>query len=274
MKPFKKIAMRYFQLAQRILTLDQLSAEMQSGSLTVGGRLQLVRGGLLRAPFCLGRTIRGTAFENPDLDPLYKCLVNYWKDTFDEAGFVSALMSAVEKESNQRVSDFVGDLQNKSISSLPSWTVVYPWEKFSHQYLKKHYLQLLSENRSEYLTEYGVHLDHPFSENYAKSHAVQLRSLITSIRREGFRVNTDLPRAFVLLNGSDWRWVMAGNGNHRAYSMAFLGYSALPITVNGVIRRENCEKWSNVVGGDYTAQEALKVFDTVFEGNTLIRGCV
>lgn len=254
--------------------LDQLSAEMQSGSLTIGGRLQLVRGGLLRAPFSLGRTIRGTAFRNPGLDPLYKCLLNHWKDTFDEAGFVSELMSVVEKENNLRVSDFAGDLQNKSISILPSWTLVYPWEEFSHQYLKRHYLKALEINRSQYLGEFRVHSDQQFSQNYAKSHAVQFRSLITSIKRAGFRVNTDLPSAFVLLNGSDWRWVMAGNGNHRAYSMAVLGYNALPITIKGIIRRDNCEKWPNVVGGDFTPREALKVFDAIFEGDTLMRGCV
>ena len=132
---------------------------------------------------------------------------------------------------------------------------------------------MLADNRTQFLGSSDARFDHNDSKKFAETHAVQFENLINTIRYEGFKVSSDLPRAFVLIDGVHWRWVMAGNGNHRAYSMALLGYRTLPITINGVIKRENYEKWSNVVGGDFTKPEALRIFDAIFEGSTLLRGC-
>ena len=66
---------------------------------------------------------------------------------------------------------------------------------------------------------------------------------------------------------------MAGNGNHRAYTMSALRFPSLPVSIIKVIDRSKSSQWNNVLNGEYTKRGAEEIFDIVFRGITRIRGC-
>ena len=66
---------------------------------------------------------------------------------------------------------------------------------------------------------------------------------------------------------------MGGDGNHRAYIMAALGYKILPVQISKIVDRSKVYDWPNVKNNEYSTKEAKEIFDTVFKGTSCIRGC-
>ena len=100
-----------------------------------------------------------------------------------------------------------------------------------------------------------------------------LKKLYASIKRFGTKEKIELPKIKILVKDNEWRWVMGGNGNHRAYIMSALKYPALPVSIIQVVDRSKSSQWNNVQNGNYTKREAEEIFDIVFRGDTRIRGC-
>ena len=126
--------------------------------------------------------------------------------------------------------------------------------------LKEKYLQILIENRKEFIESPIVNenlelLSHPV----ALSHGIQFKNLISKIMSEGFNHRYPRPGIFILKNQNNRRWVMGGNGNHRAYIMSTLEQPSLPVSVIKVVDRSKSSQWNNVLNGNYTKREAEEV---------------
>ena len=108
----------------------------------------------------------------------------------------------------------------------------------------------------------------------AQSQVEQTDALARSIKRHGLRKSANLPLVYILKHGSQWRWCMTGEGNHRAYICALNGDLNFFSEVFGIVDRARVNKWPNVLNGDYSEKEALFIFDNIFSGKRCIRGLV
>lgn len=270
LKSLIKIIINYIQ---DIFKLNILSKKEKTGRIEFFSRLKFFKGSSISVPFLVGRTIRGVAFNNPELDPLYRCLINQNFDSFDENVFANDFNKICHEEEKKTVGDFLRIISNQDISNLPSWTIAFPWENRGFFDLKKQYLKLLIKNRNDQSKGKAYQVSDLFSYQFSLSQANQYKFLIKKLSEEGFNLKYSRPKAYILIDGKNWRWIMSGNGNHRAYIMSALKYNALPITIAGIIDRSKSYKFPNVLNGELTQNEAEEIFDIVFKGEECIRGC-
>lgn len=256
------------------LHINVLSEDEEKGQLNGRSFLKLFKGSALMVPFSIGRTIRGVRFDKPKLDPFSICLEKQNIHAFNENIYAKDFCDICDTETTSQVRDFINIISNKEIASFPSWTIVYPWEENSFFDLKERYLKLLVNSRKKFFESSIVDenqnlLSHP----YAMSHGIQFNNLISKIIEEGFDDRYPRPRVFILKNQNNWRWVMGGNGNHRAHIIYSMKYTSLPVSVIKVVDKSKSSQWNNVLNGTYTKKEAEEIFDIVFRGETRIRGC-
>ena len=259
--------------AQEILTINALSEDEFKGQLNSLSFLKFFKGSLLSVPFSLGRSIRGVKFDNTVLDPFSLCLAKQNINKFDANTFADDLHDIIKVENNFLVKNFIKGLTRQDIANYPSWTIAFPWEENSFYDLKTNYQKLLMKNREPYSqSRTSKNSFSMYSKEIALSHGIQYRNLIQKITVEGFDSKYPRPRIYLLKDQNNWRWVMGGNGNHRAYIMSALRYSTLPVSVIKVVDRSKSSQWNNVLNGNYTKREAEEIFDTVFRGDSCLRG--
>ena len=100
----------------------------------------------------------------------------------------------------------------------------------------------------------------------------RLARLYDSLARDGFRpgeTGASYPSGTCYLRGDDFR-VTVGSGKHRVTVMLALGWTKIPLELGhrkspAAIDRADVRHWPNVRSGRYTPDEALTVFDAVFE---------
>lgn len=108
----------------------------------------------------------------------------------------------------------------------------------------------------------------------------QLVALHRAILQEGYRYRAS-PRleyfhqhivVDTLVRGDEVRFVVA-NGQHRASVLSVLGHESVPMLVHvshrrgpSLVRRDDCHNWLLVRRGIFTPDQALEIFDRVFEG--------
>ena len=256
------------------LNINVLSKDECVGQFSGRSFFKLFRGSEVMVPFSIGRTIRGVRFTKQALDPFSLCLEKQNMHKFNANIFAKDFYDICDIETSFLVQNFIKTLTNPEIINLPSWAIAFPWEKIGFFDLKEKYIQMLIENRKEFIKDpifnENFELD---THNYAMSHGIQFKNLISKIIKEGFDISYPRPGVFILKNKNKWRWVMGGNGNHRAYIMSALKYPALPVSIIQVVDRSKSSQWNNVQNGNYTKREAEEIFDIVFRGDTRIRGC-
>ena len=57
------------------------------------------------------------------------------------------------------------------------------------------------------------------------------------IRNEAVKISSG--KYLIFIDGDDWRWIIGGEGNHRAIVASSLGHSELDGLVEGIIRKED-----------------------------------
>lgn len=163
------------------------------------------------------------------------------------------------------------------LRDMPAKALVFPWDrgdmvrrlKFRHNYA-------LVENTSrgrKLSGEHGILWLGPVSREKGELEFRNLMRIAGSVESNGYarsgKPDGDIS-AFVLLRDADFRYQIA-KGNHRSSVLPALGHSSIPVRIQGTsiarfIYREQAEYWPNVKSGLYTRQQALQIFDTVFDG--------
>jgi hypothetical protein len=154
---------------------------------------------------------------------------------------------------------------------------VYPWQA-KNPHLKE--LKKLESVRQENITKgadiqgtEGCVWAGPFSKRKGELEFARLRLLADAMSKYGCaanRANTvaerDSINGVLMVRGEDW-CVLGGNGNHRRAVLAGLGWSHVPVCVrNKIIRREEVASWRSVRKALFTEEQALRIFDRMFEG--------
>jgi len=163
---------------------------------------------------------------------------------------------------------------NSKLTGYPDWSFVFPWSNETIEHKLRVFPQKVKLNRK--LNGLDIHSDDPEEIMRMDKTApvpsayLQYSNLYKSIKENGYNRDNG-PSGDITANifsrGDDWIWVTGGDGNHRTIIVAALDFKEIPVRVTGIIRREDAGSWPNVIRGLYTEEEALHVFDRIFEAN-------
>ena len=67
---------------------------------------------------------------------------------------------------------------------------------------------------------------------------------------------------------------MSGDGNHRVYCAHLLGHESVRVSIEGVVDVDNLVQISERRGHKYLYKDLLNLFESVWEGNSCVRGVV
>jgi hypothetical protein len=165
------------------------------------------------------------------------------------------------------------DLKNSN-DKTPYWAVVMPWDYETQDEWK---LKVESSVKNENLSlkksmtiKSGWSWIGPAKKNKIFVESQRIYSILKSIMKNGYLRNDNLDgdiRANILTN-EEGQWVWQSiSGQHRACCLSGLGFKEIPVRINKVIRRSDVNSWPNVVRGKYSKEEALIVFDTIFNSS-------
>lgn len=115
----------------------------------------------------------------------------------------------------------------------------------------------------------------PVSARYGELRLANLVKVYRSIRAGGYRPASHI-RANLLVRDGEGRALIA-DGNHRAAAVAAAGFNSVPVWFAGrdkegpaVVERGDCRSWPAVRAGVFSPDQALAIFDRVFDANSPI----
>lgn len=164
----------------------------------------------------------------------------------------------------------------KGYPPLPWANVGSPgaWEERALKRVKRAQFRLAARTANAAQTDIeGIIYYGPVSSTFGEVTFLRLTRLYDSIRENGYR-----PESYgsghvggrVLAREGSYRVAVAG-GKHRVATLTALGYKYIPVQFGGrrspaVINREDADSWPNVRSGLYSIDEAVAIFDRVFDG--------
>lgn len=174
----------------------------------------------------------------------------------------------------KNAAELMGLSADSLLSEHPAWSIVMPWDTETIDEWKP--LVAAAEKFNNYQNGLNLSIEEgwtwigPTSENKRAIEVRRLSSLLASVLDKGYLRNDkrdgDISAVLLVNEENEWVW-QSINAQHRAAVVAAIGLEAVPIRVSRVIRREEAAFWPNVMSGLYTKDEAVQVFDTIFQGN-------
>lgn len=166
-----------------------------------------------------------------------------------------------------------------ALSSLPPMNI-YPWTPVSTEGIKS----LLEGERENVVLPSSFRVPRscgPKSRDFVRERLERLFTLHDAIQEEGFRNMPNprlpyfdqFPTGDLMVRGGEARIILA-NGQHRASALSALGLEGVTLLI-GVkhsrgpfrIDRSAVLDWPLVRSGLYRVDEALKIFDAIFDAN-------
>ena len=232
---------------------------------------------LLRVPMQLGRTSRWFDLSEDSFDPSLAVLNFARKNKIYDNELYVFLMQVFEVQrdlvSPLNAISAAGLSENKEsdLSSYPAWSLVLPWEAkdIKHKFHNFPASVKIDRLKSGFKIDSNDPIEIMEQDRMESidSHVKQFTKLLDSIGKNGLLQGkkNGYISALILIDGNDWRWIIGGEGNHRAIIASSLGYKELDVLVERVIRKEDSKWWPNVCNGLYTIPEAEQVFDSIFD---------
>ena len=225
-----------------------------------------------------GRTSNGFDMSDESLDPAIFAIKNALKkDLKGEALYKDILNTLRENHSLMKCKNASHSLNIESnddsdIKNHPWWAIVYPWDDYTFEDKIKNYPYEIKLNRAEN----GMHISSNdpniiIKENYENSwpsHAKQYVNLINKIKEFGFQFGSEhgYVSAEIFIAKNKLRWKPGLEGNHRIAAAAALGFKNIPVLVTKIIRLDELEYWPNVIKGQFSKDQAFKIFNNIFDG--------
>jgi hypothetical protein len=269
----KYLVFKVFRFCHSLVNLDELSAAERNGFYNHLTSIKLVRKSFHHLPFSEGLTARGARFG--DVDPFCRGLA-YVEGVIDKRTFLNVITRELFEEKGKKVKDFIPTPLGFSFDDYPLHSISLPWESNTYDSWKDNYFDMVLDNRREFISDKNrvITEDYIYSDEYVASHLVQFNSLLSSIQVNGFNISQERPRVVILKDDNRWRWMMSGQGNHRAYLLWMLRYKNLPCEIVKVVDKYDVDKWPNVKNGIYQKDHALEIFDLIFSGRQVCKGII
>jgi hypothetical protein len=248
-----------------------LDEEERNGTLKSYTRLKFLRKGNIIVSFTNGRTIRGIAWSSALNDPFAKALYQKYKlgTANNGSSMCDYLNDKNQQISKKTIGDFHKDIMFGEYTNFPIWSFSYPWEHFSMRSKKENYKDMVMENRIEYVDTNISEVD-----LFGRSHEVQFDLLMNSIVNNGYNSRIkDRVGIVILIKGKEWRWIMSGQGNHRAYICNYLGLKNFPVHIDCVVHFDKLGSLKRAGAEGYTLKAKQLIFDKVFTAaGAILRG--
>lgn len=162
---------------------------------------------------------------------------------------------------------------NDPLYNWIAWARVFPWQ---NQTPEGRYKSIVNNALTD-SAKGGESLDishgwkslGPISNDLLDIEAERLLSVWKSLQSRGFIVqrpglNT---RVTVLATaGKGWVWTITNGGQHRVAAASALSIPNIPIFIERIVRREDVSHWPRVRSGQISEDDALRVFDLIFDG--------
>lgn len=190
------------------------------------------------------------------------------------AGVVKKILSAYYRRvSPININEMFGlNSSQPVLNELPSWAAVMPWDEEDVSQWKAMIENSVLRENSRYVKGFGV--EHgwawagPTGSLKCDIETQRLLLVLESILKHGYRRHSgndgDVVANILLKSPGEWIWQSIG-AQHRASVLAALGEDVIPIRVMKIIRRDDVVSWPNVKRGVFSEEEALKIFDDIFE---------
>jgi hypothetical protein len=261
------------QFSHSVLSLNKLNQDEVKGNFSKLLPLKLIKHSKHSLPFSLGRTIRGVQWENIHNDKMHSSLKSSINNNlFDEHSFSKALLQCYLRERHKSANYYL-KIKNASLEQRPLWSLILPWEEIDFNYWLRNYEGLIKS--THFLGERFGHssLDDPdLLQEISNSHAKKFNFLFDSISNFGFQGMFNRPKAIILMSDMGWRWVVGGNGNHRAYVMNIIGKKSFPVEIAQVVNIKEINSWFNVKSGLFGLSDAERIFWKFYNGDGPLRG--
>ena len=159
------------------------------------------------------------------------------------------------------------------LGSYPAWSVMMPWQGGDDidSWMQKVSETVRKEGRrgkGRLSINDGWSWSGPVSPEKLNLEATRLTRTLWAIKKRGYRRHDGFDgdiRAIVLVGSDgDWAW-QSYAGQHRAAVLSALGVGRIPIRVSGLVRAHDVSTWPQVTNGLYTADQALHIFNRVFD---------
>jgi hypothetical protein len=279
MHSHKKLLKNLIIGAKNFVIPSELNDLEKNGHINKLTPLKFLRYSEVSVPFSFGRTIRGLSFDDALVRDPFATFCDKLLEGESNVAAAAYLHSEYQRERYKSAGDIVGLRGNKILKSYPAWSLVLPWESSSIYEKRATYLKMFKQNRVENGADFVDEEllreeDTLYSLSNAQSQVLQTTKLWQSIMKNGLLPLKPLPGIIIMYDNEKWRWLMSGDGNHRAYLASFYGCEVLRAEIRGVVRRGDVKSWFNVKNGTYSEIEALEVFDSAFNGRRKLSGLV
>ena len=276
----KKIILHVIDSTKKVFFLDKLSKKNLQGFNSAFSKLRFLKHTKVKVPFSLGRTIRGVSFKNKNftLDPYAKLCQDISNGVDDQIILIN-LLSEFNKEKDLSVADIFSFSGNTYLKKYPAWAIVMPWEEISIEDMFRNYPKNFYQNRKlkgllfESRSRKSI-LQMMYSSTYAENRLNQMKKLYASIKRFGIKEKIELPKIKILVKDNEWRWVMGDGGNHRSYILSCLNNEFFEARVTKIIKKSDINNWYNVKNKTYSVTEAEHIFESYFDGSSVLRSLV
>lgn len=194
----------------------------------------------------------------------------------DESRFFSGWQHYQSWFFRLNLAEYLGLAPSSKLANLPAWSVAYPWSKIGPRemlsWLPKKLARVRKREGGKIPFYWGPKTFMEYeSRNSAPFEFRQFRELTKSISMFGLRdlCNWDDPLLVDSLKvGKDKVWTIF-SGSHRIAVASSLGLEEVHAEYGQEIERSSVGDWPQVLNKTFSKNEALTVFDSLFEGKVM-----
>lgn len=173
----------------------------------------------------------------------------------------------------QSIATFYGLPESSPLHRFPAWAHVLPWGERSPKEMMRWLPPRIRRNRNFHGARIPawrgrakiMRLDSLASTD---SHGKQFFELSKAVCSQGFwdKCNLEDPfRVWLLARGEETRWLVY-SGNHRVAAIVANGLQSVHAELQARVVEEDVSRWPNVANQSFTEDEALKIFDNLWNG--------
>ena len=228
---------------------------------------------MIRVPMSsLRRNHLGVAIDDRSSNPFTRAVADYLSG--EHADYrESAVHLFYETWQPRTLAEFLGlSVDKNSALASPLITSALPWESGGIGELVKqralHELDLWVKFGPPPGPGHGYDHCGPISDSFGEYRFRKHCDVARSIAIDGFMATDHIIDVQLLAGEGSWALIVR-DGKHRTTALATLDVESIVVCLPHdypVIRREHVASWPGVVGGIYTANEALNVFDRFVKG--------
>lgn len=207
--------------------------------------------------------------------PFIRSLQSYAKGECDHYANapLKDFYQAFQPQSAAEVVGLAVDAAHPDLSARSPFASSLPWDfltpEQNEQFLRAICARDYAENGFALTADAGWKVWGPVSDDAGQAEFSRLLHIFQSVRRSGYQRHPALDgdiEGQLMADGSEYR-VLISRGQHRIAALAAMGAQTAPIRLlPKVISRSEVAFWPNVDRGFYTIDQALSVFDRIFQG--------